>query len=607
MREAFFKKSKKDEKIDSEIIEYIYDVAYQKYVISLVHPEWKIRASLMLADKATKASVDGMNQCFRITHDENGQAKVEVKPDATCLCGHQHVLTQFDVDDICNQIIEGTIAGQKELLHGMDFKTFVGEMSQLYCNHENKFVELSKECFHCPFCIKDGDSGDLKDGFKECWTAKAKLQEADFAKPLIKDLWAGAGSKSRDKLLGEGKYRLEDVNEDDFSREEGSLSSGDTRRVIQVALSTGKLNIVPPSLWRYVTYDGFYFDFDRAKEEMSKWKYPLHMIDFETTAVALPFYKGMSPYETIAFQFSHHQIDRMEGGKFKITHTGQYINTKRGVFPNFEFLRELKRNLENDEGTIFRYSTHENTVLNSIREQLIASNEPDKKELVSFIESITYRDEVDADGKKERVSGPRDMVDLCELVKEYFYSPLMKGSNSIKSVLPAILNTSKELQEKYSKPIYGGDGEISSLNIKPGEKPISLVRMEVDSAGNTEVASPYRTLPAISTYLPAECEDGLGSEEGDKSCVGISEVNNGGAALSAYGILQFYDEDDARAKALEKALLRYCELDTMAMVFIWEFFDLMTKRATKEFFSGSNQKRMFRLRADDWDVFTAKC
>jgi hypothetical protein len=267
----------------------------------------------------------------------------------------------------------------------------------------------------------------------------------------------------------------------------------------------------------------------------------------------------------------------------------------------------LKKNLDNDEGTIFRYSHHENTVLNIIREQLLASNEPDKEELVSFISSITHREEIDAEGCKVMVSGPRDMVDLCELVKECFYSPLMKGSNSIKSVLPAILNTSIELQEKYSKPIYGGDGEISSINIKSGEAPISLIEKDIDSDGNTVVASPYRTLPRIGAYIPLGHDGEPESSEEDKNCGGISVVNNGGAALSAYGVLQFYDEDDARAKALEKALLRYCELDTMAMVFIWEFFDLMVKRYAKEFFGGMvNQKRIFRLSPNDWDVFMAK-
>jgi len=31
--------------------------------------------------------------------------------------------------------------------------------------------------------------------------------------------------------------------------------------------------------------------------------------------------------------------------------------------------------------------------------------------------------------------------------------------------------------------------------------------------------------------------------------------------------------DGSMTPALREALLRYCELDTMAMVFIWEFFN----------------------------------
>ena len=47
-------------------------------------------------------------------------------------------------------------------------------------------------------------------------------------------------------------------------------------------------------------------------------------------------------------------------------------------------------------------------------------------------------------------------------------------------------------------------------------------------------------------------------------------VANGGAALAAYSKLQFCDTE--LTDALIKALLCYCELDTLAMVFIWEYF-----------------------------------
>ncbi len=58
------------------------------------------------------------------------------------------------------------------------------------------------------------------------------------------------------------------------------------------------------------------------------------------------------------------------------------------------------------------------------------------------------------------------MVDLWELVKLYYYVPSTNGSTSIKYVLPAVLNGSEYLKEKYSKPIYGAVGGISSHNFE---------------------------------------------------------------------------------------------------------------------------------------------
>jgi len=74
----------------------------------------------------------------------------------------------------------------------------------------------------------------------------------------------------------------------------------------------------------------------------------------------------MHPYEGIAFQFSHH-IAYSDG---KYEHKGEYLNTKQGNFPNFDFIRALKKELENDVGSIFRYAPHENTYLNMIYYQL---------------------------------------------------------------------------------------------------------------------------------------------------------------------------------------------------------------------------------------------
>lgn len=64
---------------------------------------------------------------------------------------------------------------------------------------------------------------------------------------------------------------------------------------------------------------------------------------------------------------------------------------ERGSFPSFDFLRALKRDLEGDEGTVFRYGDHENTFLNIIYRQLQEADPrevPDREELSGWITTV---------------------------------------------------------------------------------------------------------------------------------------------------------------------------------------------------------------------------
>src|SRR4051812_45655583 len=99
------------------------------------------------------------------------------------------------------------------------------------------------------------------------------------------------------------------------------------------------------------------------------------------------------------FQFSHHVVHQ----NGCIEHATQYLNSVRGRFPNFDFVRALKKALENDDGTIFRYAAHENTVLCQIYEQLRDSSEPDAAELIAWIKTIT----TSSSSAKEKWSGSR--------------------------------------------------------------------------------------------------------------------------------------------------------------------------------------------------------
>jgi len=51
------------------------------------------------------------------------------------------------------------------------------------------------------------------------------------------------------------------------------------------------------------------------------------------------------------------------------------------------------------------------------------------------------------------------------------------------------------------------------------------------------------------------------------------EELNCGAAMTAYNLIQFTEGFVTVNESLKSELLKYCELDTMAMVVIWEYWN----------------------------------
>ena len=79
--------------------------------------------------------------------------------------------------------------------------------------------------------------------------------------------------------------------------------------------------------------------------------------------------------------------------------------------------------------------------------------------------------------------------------------------------------------------------------------------------------NPYKTLPPeLKGYSNEDLENFLPLTN--------EEIRDGGAAMMAYSYLQFTDIHPQQKEAIVKALLRYCELDTMAMVMIWEYWEM---------------------------------
>ena len=75
------------------------------------------------------------------------------------------------------------------------------------------------------------------------------------------------------------------------------------------------------------------------------------------------------------------------------------------------------------------------------------------------------------------------------------------------------------------------------------------------------VKDPYDLLPKLFTSA---------THIDERLLTNGSELKNGGAALMAYAKMQFEHMSDYERNELQAGLLKYCELDTLAMVMIYE-------------------------------------
>ncbi len=506
--------------LDSGYKPYLYDLSFQKKVAQLAFPDFEYKASFMMADKTKTASIDGMNQLFRVPMGGDPRQGIEKRVNSLEEIGNS-VLTEIDVDDIVDEIIEGKHPYSKEL----NFSEAMAKFRDAYAN--NVYLNWQpdfKACKLCEFKASDQEKANgLVSGFEQCFIKKYNWTDKEFKQPSSMEIWNYRGTRS----FPFGRILMKDLIEGDIK------GDNETRQLLQVEKAVSNDMTIDVKK-------------DELKSEMNSWVFPLHMIDFETSTVALPFTAGRRPYEQVAFQFSHHII-QADG---RIEHADEYISNTPGEFPNFLFVRALKRSLENDKGTIFRFATHENTILNAIIDQLKVSAEPDKEVLIDFMKSIT----VSKEDSVEKWSGDRKMVDLKDIVFKYYYNPYTKGSNSIKAVLPAVLKSSVFLQTKYGQSI--GQAGVSSSNFSPEH-----IWLKKD---NGQVVNPYKMLPPLfDGWTESELEDNVSE---------FDEIADGGMALTAYAKLQYQDMTEKERDEITGGLLKYCELDTFAMVMIYEHF-----------------------------------
>ena len=506
--------------ISSGMLPYLQDVAFQKWVLQQAFPLADIATFLMMPDKAQALEVDGINQIFKI----NGRNDIQVNnPKLLNLQSlAEKLLTKVSVD----KYVEEILASPLKYSGGEGFVADIAnQFAEAYQTDKKIPAVIGTQCGGCQFKTSLDDT--LKSGFHECWQEALGWKPQDFDTGTVLDIW---NFRKKQQLIDQGIYKIAQVQRHDVGDFESEAGVDGLSRMQRQWL---QINGIPESN----NLGHYYFDRALAGVTMSKWVYPYHFIDFETSAVALPFHAGMKPYEQVAFQFSHHVME--SDGSVK--HAGEFLCVEPGVFPNYAFARALKAQLDQDNGTVFMWSHHENTILSTILAQLsYYSNPPsDADELIAFIKTVIK-------------SGEREMVDLCAFAEKAFFHPETKGSNSIKKVLPAMLKVSQKLIEIYSQPVYGKPDCIPSLNFSSHEGFTWLTHN-----ANGALIDPYEKLKA---YAKALLPDDVNTD--------ASVIAEGGAAATAYARLQFESLDLKTRERIKSALLRYCELDTLAMLMI---------------------------------------
>jgi hypothetical protein len=511
--------------IRSEWQKYLYDISFQYWVVKQKFPENKIVPYLMLIDKSVEASIDGLHQYFNVVEDK-GRFSVEVKPDTKLENLGNQILRAIPVAEEVQKILDGKGREPQSELEAKGFEAWIEGLSNLLTKKDKYPVEIGEKCKNCEFHvpIKSIKKGE-KSGFEECWVESLGWTQKDFEAPHIFDLWNERGIQK--KYLDKGVYKMEEMIPGMLPAAPDSLYEqvewdNDQRKTVQIMKQTGNHDQSEAVL------AGLF-------AEMDTWKYPLHFIDFEAILSAIPFHKGLKPYDYIPFQFSCHTL--YEDGR--VEHKADWIEETPGKLPSIDFVRELMKCLGEDDGTVFRYHTFENTVLSKMKNLIEERKPEDENDLIAFIDTLT-------------TGGVREMVDQHRLTKLYYYSTLMGGSISIKDVLPAVLNESPVLKEIYSNPYSG-------LFIK------DKILYQVDEASGLAV-SPYKLLNPVGYGIP-------GYEEGEKYAA--ETIAEGGSAMMAWSRIQFEDVDNEKRAAVLQSLYEYCELDTLAMVMIHQHWDFL--------------------------------
>jgi hypothetical protein len=215
-----------------------------------------------------------------------------------------------------------------------------------------------------------------------------------------------------------------------------------------------------------------HIDKDAVGSFLAGLTYPLYFLDFESFQPAAPMFDNSRPYQQIVFQYSMHIIESKTSG---VSHKS-FLAENDGSDPRIPFIRRLIQDI-GDHGDIIVF----NRAFESARLSELAANFP---EYIATVSRINAR-----------------MTDLMVLFQQrHYYVPEMKGSYSIKQVLPALVPGFS-----YDNLAIGDGGSASlafmSLFAEPDPEKILITRENLLEYCKQDTLAMVEIVKVLNQYL----------------------------------------------------------------------------------------------------------
>ena len=179
-----------------------------------------------------------------------------------------------------------------------------------------------------------------------------------------------------------------------------------------------------------------YINKDNIKDFLSTLSFPLYFLDFETYQQAIPLFDGVSPYMQIPFQYSLHYIKDNT-----LEHT-EFLG-EEGTDPRRKLALKLISDIEPNACVLAYNMSFEKGVIKNL-----AKMYPDLSDNLMNIHD--------------------HIVDLMvPFYNRDYYNKDMKGSYSIKYVLPALFPDDPSLNYHNLKLIHNGSEAMNAFNTLP--------------------------------------------------------------------------------------------------------------------------------------------